>query len=140
MERGAMARADKVWHGTGKKVLCAAGIILVACALMSSLDANNAEESSQPHYQKADKRDPFIPYVTSDGQLINIGAPDKEFAFKLEGIIYDKDGKSMAIINGEVLKADDTIADIKIVEIKRDSVVYMKNGELFVAKQEEWGN
>jgi len=94
-------------------------------------------ETEAPAYQSEGKRDPFIPYVTNDGQLINIGSEEKEFTLHLEGIIYEKDGQSLVIINGEILKQKDTIGDIKIVEIRKDSLVYMKNGELFMVKREE---
>lgn len=94
-------------------------------------------ETKAPVYDKVGKRDPFIPYVTNDGQLINIGTEEKEFSLKLEGIIFEAGGNSYAIINGEVLKTNDTIGDVKIVEIRKDSVVYMKNGELFVVRREE---
>ncbi len=95
-------------------------------------------ETEGPAYQSAGKRDPFIPYVTNDGQLINMGGSDKkEFALNLEGIIYEDGGESLVIINGEILKQNDTIGDIKIIEIRKESIVYMKNGELFVVKREE---
>ena len=92
-----------------------------------------------PKYEKAGKRNPFIPYVTNDGHLTNIGSEKKELTLKLEGIIFDKDGNSMAIINGEILGKGDTIGDAKIIEIRKDSVVYIKNGEIFVidARREE---
>jgi len=111
-------------------ISCAIVVVLVSCLSLFA-------ETKSPQYEKAGKRDPFIPYVTSDGQLINIGTQQKEFSLKLEGIIYEEGGQSMVIVNGEVLKENDTIADAKIVEIRKNSVVYMKDGKLFVAKNEE---
>ena len=109
---------------------------LTMAAFLFSFSLSCAETEA-PAYQSANKRDPFIPYVTNDGQLINIGSEEKEFSLNLEGIIYEEGGQSMVIINGEILKQNDTIGDIKIVEIRKDSLVYMKNGELFVVKRGE---
>ncbi|MDD5292237.1 MAG: general secretion pathway protein GspB [Candidatus Omnitrophica bacterium] len=90
-------------------------------------------------YDSAKKRDPFIPYVTNDGQLINIREEGEDININLEGIFYDKDGQSMVIINGEILRKNDTIGNIKIVEVKRDGIVYSKKGEIYTlsAKKED---
>lgn len=92
-----------------------------------------------PVYEKAKKRNPFIPLITNDGQFTNIKDDEENSDLVLEGIIYDKEGKSMAIVNGQILGKGDTIADAKIVEIRKDSVVYAKDGEIFIinAKKEE---
>lgn len=92
-----------------------------------------------PVYEKAKKRNPFIPLITNDGQFTNIKDDEENNDLILEGIIYDKEGKSMAIINGQILGKGDTIAAAKIVEIRKDSVVYAKDGEIFIiyAKKEE---
>lgn len=90
-----------------------------------------------PKYEKGRKRNPFIPYVTNDGQLTNIKDEEKDFSLNLEGIIYDKKGESIAIINSEILKENDTIAGIKLLEIRKDSVVYVKDGEIFIMELEK---
>jgi len=101
--------------------------------------ADVVAQDNKATYDSAKKRDPFIPYVADDGQLINIHEEGEDININLEGIFYDKDGQSMAIINGEILKKNDTIGNIKIVEIKRGSIVYSKNGEIYTlsAKKEE---
>lgn len=90
-----------------------------------------------PNYERAKKRNPFIPIVTNDGQLINIQEEGENAQLNLEGIIYDKDGQSMAIINGQILRKNDNIGDAKIVEIRKDSVVYSKDGEIFILNAEK---
>jgi hypothetical protein len=102
-------------------------ILLVAMIVI----VNAMPQESQLLYDSANKRDPFTPYLTSDGQLINIQQEGEDIKLNLEGIIYDKQGQSMAIINGEVLKKDDKIGNIQLIEIKRDSIVYSKDGEVF---------
>lgn len=101
--------------------------------------AEVASQDTMPKYEKGTKRNPFIPIITNDGQLINIMEEDKDIHFNLEGIIYDKEGNSMAIINGHILGKNDTILDAKIVEVRKDRVIYVKDGEIFVltVKKEE---
>lgn len=114
--------------------------ILLLFLLMSSFAvADIIAKDNVPKYEKGRRRNPFIPIVTNDGQLINIEDEDKKVCFNLEGIIYDKQGQSMAIINGQILRKNDTILDAKIVEVRKDSVVYVKDGEIFIldVKKEE---
>jgi type II secretory pathway component PulC len=112
-------------------------LILLFSFLFITLDGFS--ESTAPKYDRGRKKNPFIPIVTNDGQLINVQDEDKETKFNLEGIIYDKEGQSMAIINGQILRKNDSILDAKIVEVRKDGVVYVKDGEIFIlnAKKEE---
>lgn len=114
-------------------------IIILSFFLFMSLSIGDIllSDESAPKYEKGKKRDPFIPIITSDGQLINIEDEDKEIQFNLEGIIFDKEGHSMAIINGQILKKNDTILDAKIVEVRKNSVVYVKDGDIFVLNAEK---
>lgn len=114
-------------------------IVLFVFCVTFSLNAQEVSQSGAPKYEKGNKKNPFIPVITNDGQLINIEDENKEIQFNLEGIIFDKEGKSIAIINGQILGKNDTILDAKIVEIRKDGVVYVKDGEIFVLnlKKEE---
>ncbi|MDD5006066.1 MAG: general secretion pathway protein GspB [Candidatus Omnitrophica bacterium] len=82
-------------------------------------------------YDSGNKRNPFIPIVTNDGQLLNVQNDENDIDLNLEGIAYDKNGQSMAIINGEVLRKNDAIGSVKIIEIRKDSVVCTRDGEIF---------
>lgn len=109
--------------------------ICITCLFLSIifavLTADIVSNQDAPKYDRANKRNPFIPIVTNDGQLVNIREDDEKTEMNLEGIIYDKDGQSMAIINGQILRKNDNIGDGKIVEIRKDGVVYIKDGEVF---------
>lgn len=112
-------------------------IILIFLFMTSfSLSDEVVQQETGPKYERAGKRNPFIPIITTDGQLINIQDEDENSELNLEGIIYDKSSQSMAIINGQILKANETIGGVKIVEIRKDSVVYVKDGEIFILNQE----
>jgi hypothetical protein len=47
----------------------------------------------------------------------------------LEGIIYDKNGVSYAIVNGEILKIGDNVGDYQILKIENNKVIFIKDGE-----------
>lgn len=49
--------------------------------------------------------------------------------FKVEGILFDPNGKSFATINGEVVSEGDSIKKIKIIKINNDSIEIMVDGK-----------
>jgi len=115
-------------------------IILLFLFLVFSDSAEVAQNVLQIRYESQGKKDPFIPVVTNDGQLLmKVQSEEKDIDLNLEGIIYESRGRSMVIINGEILKVDDSIGSVKIVEIRKDSIVYSKDGEIVTlfAKEKE---
>lgn len=101
--------------------------------------------SSFPQGPSGDKpralRDPFIPLVTPDGRLLNLGAGEEnKSALLLEGIIYDKNGISYAVVNGGVVKIGDRVADYQVLKIEANKVIFIKEGqtqEIILKKEEE---
>ncbi|MFH0791058.1 MAG: hypothetical protein V2A64_05440 [Candidatus Omnitrophota bacterium] len=89
-------------------------------------------------YNSQGRRDPFIPLVTSDGRLLN---PEPEQNNKqelmLEGIIYDKNGMSYAIINGSIAKVGEKIGEFQVLKINNNKVTFIKNGQLSEIKLKE---
>jgi hypothetical protein len=91
-------------------------------------------------YDSQGRRNPFIPLVTSDGRLLKL---DKEEAqnsdLQIEGIIYDKNGRSFAIVNGLVVGIGDYVGDYRILKVEQEKVIFMKDGqerEEFFKKEE----
>jgi hypothetical protein len=83
-------------------------------------------------YDAKGKRNPFIPLVTPEGRLLKL---DKEEdtakqGLALEGIIYDKLGRSFAIVNADVVGIGDMVGDFQVLKIFENKVIFMKNGEL----------
>ncbi len=107
--------------------------VLICLALVSILSAQ--EEFK---YNSQGRRNPFIPLVTSDGRMLN---PEPEQNNKqmltLEGIIYDKNGISYAIINGSVAKVGEKIGEFQVLRINRNKVIFIKDGQLSEVKLEE---
>lgn len=84
-------------------------------------------------YDARGKRNPFIPLVTPEGRLLKL---DKQEAvtsggLSIEGIIYDKLGRSFAIVNATVVGIGDTVADYQVLKIYENKVIFIKNGEPF---------
>ena len=112
-------------------------ILLLFLFTISSIIVDVVPQDMELKYEDEGKRNPFIPMVTDDGQLLNIDGKEEDTELNLEGIIYDTEGQSMAIINGEILRKNDSIGNVKIIEVRRDSVVYVKGGEVFTLNAEE---
>jgi len=81
-------------------------------------------------YNPAGKRDPFIPMVTPEGRLLIIENKDTTKVLNLEGIIYDKDDLSYAIVNGEIVKVGDTSGEYTVLKIEKNKVIFIKDGQL----------
>ncbi len=61
------------------------------------------------------------------------GASDVE----VTGIVIEKNGAPVAIVNGEVVKAGDKIGDLEIVAIDGESVTVRENGQTWVKKLQD---
>jgi len=92
-------------------------------------------------YDAQNKRNPFIPLITPDGRLLKL---DQEAGgikdILLEGIIYDKNGLSYAIINAEVVRIGDSIGNYRVLKIEEKKIILIKDGvisEIELIKEEE---
>lgn len=84
-------------------------------------------------YETGNKRDPFIPLITSDGRFVPLERTPEEEAesvLKVEGIIYDKFGLSYAIVDGSVVKIGDLISDYQVLAIEEKKVIFIREGQL----------
>ncbi len=90
-------------------------------------------------YDDHGKRDPLWRLVSPDGVIMNF---DKDLLVSdmiLEGIIFDPNGKSLAIVNGNVVKVDDMIGLFAVSKIEQKKVILSKDQETFILelKKEE---
>jgi len=81
-------------------------------------------------YDAKGKRNPFIPLVTHDGKLLKLDTDESTQGMAIEGIIYDKNGISYAIINGAVVKVSDMVGDSQVLKIEKNKVILIKDGEI----------
>ncbi|MBM3249827.1 MAG: hypothetical protein FJZ09_03140 [Candidatus Omnitrophica bacterium] len=84
-------------------------------------------------YDAKGKRDPFIQLVTPDGRLLKLDKEEQEEAKKgplvIEGVIYDKHGRSYAIVNGLAVGVGDMVGDYQVLKVKEDKVIFIKEGK-----------
>jgi hypothetical protein len=83
-------------------------------------------------YDAKGKRNPFIPLVTPGGRLLKLDKQETTSVegLTLEGIIYDKLGRSFTIVNATVVGIGDMVGDYQVLKILENKVVFIKNGEL----------
>jgi len=117
-------------------------VFVIFCNLIIAISAPDTSVTIDElaKYDSMRKRDPFVPVITNEGVITNIKDEiGGDSTLMLEGIMYDDKGQSLAIVNGEVVRKDDMIADAKVLEIKKESVVFIKNGEIFVLESNPEG-
>jgi len=86
-------------------------------------------------YDDHNKRDPFIPLVTKDGKIMPGAKTDSEIETEqivLEGIIWDPQGNSVAIMNGKLVKEQERVFDFQVLKIKQTGVILQKGGKVRV--------
>lgn len=83
-------------------------------------------------YDAKGKRNPFIPLVTNEGRLIKLDKEDDAGAKDLviDGIIYDKQGLSYAIINAQVVGVGDYVGEHRVLKVESDKVVFLKQDQI----------
>lgn len=83
-------------------------------------------------YDPKNKRDPFIPLVDKEGNLLpEIRPVTAAVELNLEGIVWSDKGESYAIISGVVLRAGEMIGDYTVKKIEKSRVTLMRGGEVF---------
>jgi hypothetical protein len=83
-------------------------------------------------YDSKGKRNPFIPLVSSEGRLLKLDKREISAgtgSLSLEGIIYDKSGRSFAIVNATVVGIGDSVGDYQVLKIYANKVIFIKDGE-----------
>lgn len=79
-------------------------------------------------YEAQGRVDPFVPLISADGRLLNFNKETLQ-ELQVNGIIYDKQGDSFAIVNSIVVKTGDAIGEYKVLSIEEDRVIFDKNGQ-----------
>lgn len=79
-------------------------------------------------YEAQDRRDPFVPLISGDGRLLSFNKETQQ-ELEVNGIIYDKQGASYAIVNSTVVRAGESIGEYKVLKIEEGKVVFEKNGQ-----------
>jgi len=90
-------------------------------------------------YDAKGKRNPFIPLVSSDGRLLKLDRDEATGELSIQGLIYDKSGRSFAIVNNTVVGIGDMICGYQVLKIQDNKVIFIKDGqptEIEIKKEE----
>lgn len=105
---------------------------VISILLFSSLLSFSLAQEEYTYDSKG-RRDPFIPLVTPGGVLLKLDKEENKAGAGLviEGIIYDKQGSSYAIVDTNVVRVGDSVAGgYRVLKIEEDKVIFIKEGEL----------
>jgi hypothetical protein len=107
------------------KILC-----ILIILLMLSTGFAIMSRSDNVKYMAAGRRDPFVPLVGAD-RPVNAGLENISSVedLKLEGIAISPNGKSRAIINGEIVKERQVIGSLEIKKISKKEVIILLGGK-----------
>lgn len=87
-------------------------------------------------YQAKGKRDPLVALLTPKGQRIQPPGLDEEAEtgvqqLVLQGVVFDPEADSFAIINGQIVKPHDQMEGIEVVEIEPGRVILQSKGQRY---------
>lgn len=109
--------------------------IVVSIFILSMVTALNLEAQEKPEpegivaplqYVQGDRRDPFLPLIGPDGEVkFSFNASD----ILIEGIVFDPNSESMALINGEFYKEGQSVGNANIISIFPDRVLLEQDSE-----------
>ncbi len=104
-------------------------VVALCCGALSLL----AIPDAFCDYTPKGKRDPFVPLVTAEGQRIHPPgldevAPQGISGLTLQGIVFDPQAESYAVINGKIVREQDDIDGMKILKIHPKSVTILVDG------------
>lgn len=109
----------------------------IICVILFLIGVINIFAQDEFKYNAKGRRDPFIPLVTPDGMLLKLDREEVKGDLSLEGIIYDKNGVSYAIVNGSVVKIGDIINGNQVLRIETNKVIFIKEENTLELELEE---
>lgn len=104
-------------------------LVSVVCLLFSAALAQDEFK-----YDDQGRRDPFIPLVTSDGRFIELDKQEAKGVLSLQGIIYDENGLSCAMVNGAAVRIGDVVGGSQVLKIEKNKVIFIKEGNTFAVE------
>lgn len=81
-------------------------------------------------YNVSGKRNPFMPLITSDGRFINLDIVKTPKSFSVQGVMYEPNGISYAIVNAVIVKEGDMVEGSQVMKIEENKVSFIKDGQI----------
>lgn len=104
-------------------------ILASAAVLISGVLCYCPAQEDKVSLEPVSNRNPFIPLVASDGRLLKLSVEVPRGGLLLEGIIYDTNSSSYAIVNSSVVRVGDAIDGYEVAKIEKNKVVFIRNGQ-----------
>lgn len=104
-----------------KKIILFMGFLLVLAKMPNVF-------GEQYFYKNEGKRDPFVSLISPAGYLIDQDSQDNK-TLRLEGIIVDPKGDSIAIINGQMMRVGEKIGEAVISSIEENRVTVVQDNQ-----------
>ncbi|MDP3921383.1 MAG: hypothetical protein Q8R76_11320 [Candidatus Omnitrophota bacterium] len=79
-------------------------------------------------YDTGSRRDPMVALIGPEG-LLQGGVPKVQSTFVIEGIIYDPEGGSVALIDGELYRPGEEIHGATLLHIYTDRIILFSEDE-----------
>ncbi|MCM8789698.1 MAG: general secretion pathway protein GspB [Candidatus Omnitrophica bacterium] len=135
--RVASCRLQVAGSATKRYVLSATRCSLIIILLFIFLIFEDGFAQDEFVYDSKGAYDPFIPLITPDGRLIKLNPKGSSGGLVLEGIMYEKQGDSYAVVNGEILKEGDILGEYQVIKIEQEKVIFSKGAQVIEVKTEE---
>ena len=104
------------------------GLWLAVCGLLLVPVSLFAEEEFV--YNSRGQRDPLIPLITEKTRVgVGLMGIESIDDVALEGIVWDADGGSLAILNGIILKENEEVGNVRITKIESNKIKLIINDE-----------
>ena len=103
--------------------------VLLRSCLMWWLVGGVGSVAGDVIHDRTGKCDPFVPLVR-EGKVVSC-APARA-SLELTGIVWEPDGTSLALINGTEARIGDVVEGYEVIEIHREFVPVVDNGERLV--------
>lgn len=116
------------------------GEVAAAVILCVAFLGNLAFAQEDYAYDAKGRRNPFIPLVGPDARLVQLDKEESTHAdLNVEGIIFDKQGRCFAIVNGSVVGIGDSVDTYQILKIDEKKVTFIKEDILRVVEIKKEG-
>lgn len=110
-----------------------AKIIIILSCLILGLCGHIWAEVDPFIYDSKGKRDPFIPLIGKGREfLFTEEAVESIAGIYLEGIVWDPDGASLAIINDEIMAEDGLVGGFRVKKISKEGVILIRDDEEYI--------
>ena len=83
-------------------------------------------------YKSKGRRDPFIPLIGKGAELLISQEMNSIEGIVLQGIIFDPERESLAIVNGEIFKEGQPVGGFMLSRINERNIILIRDGKNYI--------